>query len=80
MSIDSASYVQVLELDEKERHCGMDCYEKTWAEPKFCVYFPYEMGIRILMITLVLVFMVENIIFIMRYECVGDINKFDHDW
>ena len=80
ISIDSQSYIQATEFDEKVRHCGMDCYEKTWDDPKFCKCFPYEMGIRILMIFLIMVFVTECIIFLTRFSCVSDSTKFDSDW
>jgi len=38
--------------DVKVRYCCFDCYDSTWDTPKCCFCFPYEMGIRVLIFSL----------------------------
>ena len=41
-----------LDDDIKVEICGIGCYDSTWDMPKCCFFFPYEMGIRILIVFL----------------------------
>jgi len=45
------------EDDEKEKLLCFDCYEKSWDKPKCCGCFPYEAGLRIVMILLMFEFL-----------------------
>ena len=38
-----------VDYDHKREILGMKCYESTWDKPSCCFVYPYEMGLRILM-------------------------------
>ena len=64
---------KTFEPDEKIRHCGMDCYDSTWAEPKFCLCLPFEMGIRMLIIFLFFDYLCHIFFIVNRWDCSCDI-------
>jgi len=42
--------------DEKEKCICVDCYEYSWDKPKCCLCLPYEAGLRLMMIYLIMEF------------------------
>ena len=77
---DPANFVHQFEPDVKVKIAGIPCYDETWEYPKCCWCFPYEAGIRAIIVFLV--FQIGYTIFRIasKWDCMLDNMKFNADY
>ena len=63
-------------MDEVEKLLCIRCYEKSWDRPKFCGCFPYEAGLRVVHVILMLQFVSTIYLLILKSEDTYNLEKF----